>query len=95
MDYTYHWQTQYLKNGGIFNKQTGDNMLICYLDHIIQFIPPVTNNYDRFVGAVNLVAKKHILRGFRIRYIPGLNRECEELYKEFQGKENYKLQINY
>jgi len=41
------------------------------------------------VGAVNLVARKHIIRGFRIRYIPGLNGECEELYKEFQGKENY------
>jgi len=49
------------------------------LDHIVQFIPPIMNNYDRFVEAVKLVAKKHIPRGFRKRYIPGWNRECEEL----------------
>lgn len=54
------------------------------LDSSIRWIPPVTNNYCRFVKAVLAAAKRHIPRGVRKEYIPGWNDTCEKLYKDFQ-----------
>jgi hypothetical protein len=39
------------------------------LDHIIQFIPAEFGSYDRFAKAVVAAAKRHILRGYRNKYI--------------------------
>lgn len=35
------------------------------LDHIVQWIPANPNSYERFMGAVKLIAKKYIPSGFR------------------------------
>lgn len=53
------------------------------MDHIIDHIPPSTMNYTRFIKLVHSIAKKHIPRGFRKNYIPGWNKKCDVLYKEF------------
>lgn len=54
------------------------------LDDCIRWIKPKTENYDRFVGLVIGIAKKHISRGHRKDYIMGWNQESEELYIEYQ-----------
>lgn len=53
------------------------------LDKVIRWIPPVSENYDRFVGAVLSTAKKCMPRGFRKEYIPGWNKDCEDLYQSY------------
>ncbi|KAE9523030.1 hypothetical protein AGLY_016661 [Aphis glycines] len=59
------------------------------LDHLIQWIPAKAECYDRFVGAIKMIAKKHIPRGFRKQFIPGWDETCNELYAEFQrSKDN-------
>jgi hypothetical protein len=59
------------------------------LDHLIQWIPAKAECYDRFVGAIKMIAKKYIPRGFRKQFIPGWDETCNELYAEFQrSKDN-------
>jgi len=59
------------------------------LDHLIQWIPAKVEFYERFVGAIKLIAKKHIPRGFKKQFIPGWDQTCNELYAEFQrSKDN-------
>lgn len=54
------------------------------LDHIVQYIPPTSSNYDRFVGTIKLVAKKYAPRGFRKVYIPTWDKKCNDLFLEFK-----------
>ena len=53
------------------------------LDDAIRFIPPLSSNYERFVGLVIASAKKTIPRGHRDEYIPCWNEESDRLYREF------------
>lgn len=53
------------------------------LDANVRWIPPLAKNYDRFASVVISTAKKHIPRGHRKEYIPGWNRQSDQLYKEF------------
>ena len=53
------------------------------MDHVIKFIPPTVENYSRFINLTNSTAKKHIPRGFRVNYIPGWSKRCDELYLKF------------
>lgn len=46
------------------------------LDHIVQWIPFRVNSYNRSMGAVKLVVKKQIPRGFRKNLIPRWNEIC-------------------
>lgn len=50
----------------------------------MQWIPAEADNYERFMGAIKIVAKKHIPRGFRRQFIPGWDETCNELFSEFQ-----------
>ena len=57
------------------------------LDDAIRFIPPLSSNYERFVGLVIASAKKTIPRGHRDEYIPCWNEESDRLYREFLTNE--------
>lgn len=58
------------------------------MEHVIKFIPPQIENYQRFVNLTKSIAKKHIPRGFRKHYIPGWSRSSEELYSKFKISNN-------
>ncbi|KAI5726259.1 hypothetical protein M8J77_025912 [Diaphorina citri] len=53
------------------------------LDKTLGWILPKRQNYQRFCGAVISTAKKCIPRGYRKEYVPGWNKECEELYEQY------------
>ena len=55
------------------------------LDHVVQFIPPSIDNYQRFVNLLKSIARKHIPRGFRQCYIPGWNAESDKLFDEYKS----------
>ena len=58
------------------------------LDDSIRFIPPVCENYNRFVGLVIATAKKTIPRGYRKQFIPCWNEESDRLYEELKDSED-------
>jgi hypothetical protein len=53
------------------------------LDYVVQFIPAVSNSYERFAKAAIAAAKRHIPRGYRNQYIPGWDQECNDLYNKY------------
>ncbi|KAE9532084.1 hypothetical protein AGLY_010286 [Aphis glycines] len=55
------------------------------LDKCIRFIPPKRSNYNRFLGLIIAIAKKHMPRGYRKDYIPGWNELSENLYREYMN----------
>ncbi|KAI5739368.1 hypothetical protein M8J77_018417 [Diaphorina citri] len=61
------------------------------LDKCLGWIPPITDNYQRFCGAVLSTAKKYIPRGFRKDYIPGWNEQSEQLYRQFLETEDQEI----
>lgn len=61
------------------------------VDHLLQWIPPVANNYERFIGVIKMVAKKHIPKGFRKMFIPTWDKDCEQLFEDFQRTRDYEI----
>eukprot|EP00057_Strongylocentrotus_purpuratus_P020647 XP_011675121.1 PREDICTED: uncharacterized protein LOC105443541 [Strongylocentrotus purpuratus] len=53
------------------------------LDEALSDLDPVPANYDRFVRTVQEISRKHIPRGCRENYIPGLSAESALMYKEY------------
>jgi hypothetical protein len=53
------------------------------LDHEVQFIPAVSNSYERFAKAVIAASKRHISCGYRNQYIPSWAQECYDLYNKY------------
>ena len=53
------------------------------LDTRICDIDPSPENYDRFVKVVHATARKHIPRGCRKNYVPGLTADLAEQYNEY------------
>ena len=53
------------------------------LDTRICDIDPSPENYDRFVKVVHATARKHIPRGCRKNYVPGLTTDLAEQYNEY------------
>lgn len=47
-------------------------------------VPPIVNNYYRFIGVVKIAAKCHIPRGYRREYKPCWADERHNLYIEYQ-----------
>ncbi|KAG5870120.1 hypothetical protein JTB14_000096 [Gonioctena quinquepunctata] len=54
----------------------------------MRFIQPKAKNDHKFIGLMIAVAKKHIPRGFRKKYIPGWSEESQSLYEEFEDSGN-------
>jgi len=61
------------------------------VDHLLQWIPPVANNYESFIEVIKTVAKKHIPRGFRKTFIPTCGKNCEQLFEDFQRTRDYEI----
>ena len=53
------------------------------LDTLICDIDPSPENYDRFVKVVHATSRKHIPRGCRKNYVPGLTTDLAEQYNEY------------
>ncbi|KAJ4939512.1 hypothetical protein JOQ06_028960 [Pogonophryne albipinna] len=53
------------------------------LEEKITNIIPVSKNYDQFANLVLKTARKHIPRGCRVEYIPGLSKDCAGLYDNY------------
>ncbi|XP_030851769.1 uncharacterized protein LOC115928572 [Strongylocentrotus purpuratus] len=53
------------------------------LDEALSDLDPVPANYDQFVRTVQEISRKHIPRGCRENYIPGLSAESALMYKEY------------
>lgn len=64
------------------------------LDKYPGWIPPTSNNYGHFVGAVNAVAKGHIPRGFRQDYTTGWDERSETLVRNSWEAGSRKLPTN-
>ena len=54
------------------------------LDEAIEEVEPIPENYDRFIGLVCVVSRRHIPRGCRTNYIPGLMEESQSLYEAYK-----------
>ena len=50
-------------------------------DEAIEEVEPIPENYDRFIGLVRVVSRRHLLRGCRTNYIPGLTEESQSYMK--------------
>jgi hypothetical protein len=48
-----------------------------------QFIPTCSDSYAWFLNAIKAAAKRHVLRGFHKKYIPGWDQNCENLYQKY------------
>lgn len=58
------------------------------VDDAIRFIPPYSENYQRFCKLIIESAKSSIPRGYRKEYIPCWNEDSDRLYAELQDTPN-------
>ena len=54
------------------------------LDHKINDIAPNWKSYDTFTKIVKETARRHIPRGCRTSYVPGLNTESKDIYEKYK-----------
>ncbi|VVC42390.1 Hypothetical protein CINCED_3A021544 [Cinara cedri] len=67
-----------------FNKAAWENYAN-ELNKCIRFIPPTRSNYNRFLGLITAIVKKHMPRVYRKLYVPGWNELSENLYREYMN----------
>ena len=53
-------------------------------DEAIEEVEPIPENYDRFIGLIHVLSRRHIPRGCRTNYIPGLTEESQSLYEAYK-----------
>ena len=53
-------------------------------DEAIEEVEPIPENYDSFIALVRVVSRRHIPRGCRTNYIPGLTEESQSLYEAYK-----------
>ena len=54
------------------------------LDKLIEDVEPIPANYKCFVESVPVAPRRHIPRGCRTEYVPGLTDESKSLYEEYK-----------
>ena len=54
-------------------------------DEAIEEVEPIPENYDRFIGIVRVVSRRHTPMGCRTNYIPGLTEELQSLYEAYKN----------
>jgi len=54
------------------------------VDMLIQEVEPTPENHEKFVKAIRVASRKHIPRGCRSHYIPGLSEESKSLYEAYK-----------
>ncbi|XP_061721084.1 uncharacterized protein LOC133527905 [Cydia pomonella] len=53
----------------------------CYskeLDNLVSHLPPTADSYEEFIGLVKLASRRHIPRGCKTQYIPGMSDSLKE-----------------
>ena len=53
-------------------------------DEAIEKVEPIPKNYDRFIGLIRVVFRRHIPKGYRTNYISGLTKETQSLYEAYK-----------
>ena len=53
-------------------------------DEAIEEVEPIPENYDILIGLVCVVSRRHLPRGCRTNYIPGLTKESHSLYEAYK-----------
>ena len=53
-------------------------------DEAIEEVEPIPENYDRFIGVIRVMSRRHIPRGWRTNYIPGLTEESQSLHEAYK-----------
>ena len=56
------------------------------LDTLIEDVEPIPANYTCFVERVRVVSRRHIPRGCRTEYVPGLTDDSNSLYEAYKLK---------
>ena len=54
------------------------------VDILIDEVDPTPENHERFVEVIRVTSRKHIPRGCRSHYIPGLSEESKSLYEAYK-----------
>jgi hypothetical protein len=54
------------------------------LDHLIEDVESTPANYNRFVESVRVASRRHIPRGCRTEYVPGLTDDSKKIYEEYK-----------
>ena len=68
-----------------FNLRKADwNGYSTELDNHIEDLEPIPSNYNRFVENVRVACRRHIPRGCRTDYVPGLTDESKNLYEAYK-----------
>ena len=52
--------------------------------NLIENVDPTPDNYGRFMELMRVPSRKHIPRGCREQYIPGLSEELKSLYEAYK-----------
>ena len=72
---------------GRFNFMKADwNGYSAELDKLIEDVEPIPANYKCFVESVRVASRRHIPRGCRTEYVPGLTDESKSLYEAYKCK---------
>ena len=53
-------------------------------DEAIEEVEHIPENYERFIGLIRVVPRRHIPRGCRTNYIPDLAEESQSLYEAYK-----------
>ena len=59
------------------------------MDQNIDEVDATPECYEKFVRIIRMASRKHILRGCRTNYIPGLTDESKTLYEAYQERYRY------
>ena len=54
------------------------------VDFLVDEVDHTSDNYERFVEAIRVTLRKHIPRGCRSHYIPGMSEETTSLYGAYE-----------
>ena len=55
------------------------------LDNLIEDVEPIPDNYNCFLESLRVASRRHIPRGCRIEYVPGLTDESKSLYEAYKS----------
>ena len=54
-----------------------------YIDEALTDLEPIPANYERFIKLIQGISKKHIPRGYREHYIPGISADSATIHDEY------------
>ena len=77
-----------------FNLKKADwNQYSTEFDNLIEDVDPTPENYGRFIELMYVTSRKHMPRGCREQYNPGISEESQSLYESSIQETVYKQSI--